>query len=322
MSMHRTSPSPMLGVDQVWYFREYRESSSGSLLRPRDCIEHYRRNASAKALSPNLAFDEFWYRRLYRDVTTQIKAGEVASGWEHYLKMGYLEGRNPVWWFDEAWYQAKYPDIKEAVRAGRLACGFEHYLLYGMRQDFSPSLYFDTQWYRQCYLSGDKDGESWPIADYLLNKHRSARCPVRFFDSSWYKGTYLWDEPNNDVTYRWRTPYEHYIFVGRLDGYSPSAQFDERAYRELNPEASRQVAAGRYVSGFEHYVQEGALTGAVMASHLDTAGMSYAAPAFLQAYERSMLLLARQRDLLTRLWGNSLINTSGDPTENHSDLRS
>jgi hypothetical protein len=278
----------------------------GALVRPLDSVEHYRANAARMALSPNLAFDEFWYRYRYADVDALVKAGAIASGWEHYLELGCGQNRNPAWWFDEEWYKAKNPDGNEAVKSGQFACGFEHYLLYGIRQDLSPSLYFDATWYRRQYLTTVDAQEAYPIVDYLLAPDRDARCPVRFFDAGWYRATYLC-EPQGSGTPeapRWQSAYGHYLLVGQQQQWSPSPRFNERAYRELNSDAAEGIAAGRYLSGLEHYIREGASTGAFVATHLGVAGVDYAGPAFVRAYERSLRLNLRQLDMLQRLVAN------------------
>lgn len=292
------------GLDWTWYFRTYRKQWPASLRRPLDSATHYRLNAARLSLSPNLAFDEFWYRHRYPDIDALVRSGAFPSGWEHYLERGCVENRNPVWWFDENWYQNKNPDVQEAVKAHQLACAFEHYLLYGIRQDLSPSLYFDVQWYRRHYLANGP--EAFPVPDYLLAPERAARCPVPFFDSDWYRTTYLSQETAFTPidNFSCQVPYEHYVFSGQRRQYSPSPKFHERAYRELNPDAAEKIAAGRYLSGFEHYVAEGASAGCSSATHLSTAGVDYAGPAFLPVYERILQLNLKQLRTLKNLVGN------------------
>lgn len=295
-------PGTPEGLDWAWYFRTYRKLWPNAAMLPADSAAHYCSNAAPLFLSPNLIFDEFWYRCRYPEIDTQVRSGATASGWEHYLERGCLEHRNPVWWFDEEWYQSKYSEVGEAVKSHHLACGFEHYLLYGLRQDLSPSLYFDVPWYRKHYLAGDEAHKA-PLVDYLLTAGRGTRCPVQFFDPDWYRSTYLSEGqgPDADELPRWQGPYEHYIFWGRFQQSSPSPKFNESAYRELNPGVVEKIADGRYLSGFEHYVHEGAAAGLPLPTHLGTAGVDYAGPAFLKAYEKSLSLNMKQLHTLRRL---------------------
>jgi len=286
-----------------WYFRAYRKIWPAALARPKDSLEHYRRYGASFALSPHLAFDEYWYRRSYPEVEALVRSQDFASGWEHYLQVGCFERRDPVWWFDEKWYQAKNPDARQAMASGQFVCGFEHYLLYGMRRDFSPSLYFSPAWYRSQYLRRTDGPDTIPLVHYLLDPDRGARCPVAFFDPEWYVATYLCekDQSRAEAPQRWHGPYEHYIFLGRGKLCSPSPSFNERAYRELNPEAAGAITSGRYVTGFEHYVHEGAAAGGAISGHLRTAGVDYAGPALLKACEKSLLLNLKQIKTLKRL---------------------
>jgi hypothetical protein len=299
----KTEPQTADSLDADWYFRAYRKIWPAALARPKDALEHYRRYGATFALSPHLAFDEYWYRQRYADVDTLVRCRNIASAWEHYVQAGCSERRDPVWWFDEEWYEAKNPDARQAMASGQFVCGFEHYLLYGMRQDFSPSLYFDPGWYRSQYLCGVDGRDTIPLVHYLLDPDRGNRCPVGFFDPEWYVATYLpeKDEHCPEAPRRWHGPYEHYIFWGRSKLSSPSPGFDERAYRELNPEAADAIGRGRYLTGFEHYIQEGASTGCAAIGHLGTAGVDYAGPALLKACEKSLLLNLKQIKTLKRL---------------------
>jgi hypothetical protein len=292
------------GLDQTWYFRAYRRIWPSSLLRPGDAAAHYALNGGRLALSPSLAFDEFWYRHRYPEVDNLVRSGEFASGWEHYLNRGYLERRNPVWWFDEQWYLEKNPDVQQAVKGGHLACGYEHFLLYGIHRDLSPGFYFDVPWYRDQHLSGHPVQTVCPIVDYLLSGNRGGQCPVSFFDPEWYMTTYaIGQEMDSTEPSRCEGPYEHYIFHGRYREWSPSPRFNERAYRDLNPDVSKMIASGRYATGFEHYAREGVIAGFRMANHFSTGGTDYCAPPFMNAYEKSVSLNLKQLHLLRRLSG-------------------
>jgi O-antigen biosynthesis protein len=306
VTTHQAETAP--GLDWTWYFRTYRKQWPATLRRPLDSAAHYRLNAARLSLSPNLAFDEFWYRQRYPEIDSLVRSGAFPSGWEHYLECGCFENRNPVWWFDEDWYRTKNPDVQEAIKSTQFVCGFEHYLLYGIRQDLSPSLYFDVKWYRHHYLSETPD--AFPLPDYLLSTDRAERCPVQFFDSDWYRTTYLSQNgsPNGSVN-PCHTPYEHYIYSGQCLQYSPSPKFHERAYRELNPDAAGKISTGCYLSGFEHYVHEGAAAGCSVATHLGTAGVDYAGPAFLPVYEKILKLHLRQLRTLKTLAENGSYNT-------------
>jgi hypothetical protein len=288
------------GLDPKWYAGAYSfqlPQASGSDA----CAFHYSRYASAGTFSPSLLFDERWYRIRYPEVVDLIGRGDYACGWHHYLLAGWRQAKNPVWWFNENWYKSRHRGVEEGVQTGSLLCGFEHYLLYGIGQDLAPSIYFHPLWYRKNYQPpNDRVRRRPPILDYLLSADREHRCPAPFFDSSWYKRQYLSNPlrmAEEELAYL-SNPLEHYVCCGIQRQYSPSPQFDERAYRAINAYANDAIENGTYFSGFEHYVTEGLIGGATAASHMDTGGVDYAGPEFLRLYERSLRLNLRQAYML------------------------
>jgi hypothetical protein len=278
-------------LDLVWYYRNYR-NVLGSLPDIRDCVGDYLCNAANALRSPNLAFDELWYRQEYPDIDEQVKVGVFRSGWDHYLGEGARQQYNPTFWFDERWYQKQNAEVSLGVKTGSLLCGFEHYLLYGIRQNLSPSIYFNVDWYRREYLSGPESEQQFPIIHYLLSKRQSRRCPVPFFNEDWYAKQYLGGIQTR-AGEKWAA-YDHYLLFGRRVGFSPSAYFNEGAYRDSYPEIGDTLKSGKYASGFEHYVNEGAINGFRAFSHLDHGGADLITPELLQLYGESVLLNVKQ----------------------------
>jgi hypothetical protein len=258
-------------------------------------------HASSGSFSPNLLFEERCYRLRHPELADLIGRDGYVSGWHHYLLTGWKEGKDPVWWFSERWYRSRNPEVAEGVRNGSLLCGFEHYLLYGVKQDLPPSIYFQPQLYRQRYLPGS--AAVLPLVDYLLARDRGERCPAPFFDPAWYRRQYLGGAQHaTSGSQRQATDaLEHYVCYGIAQQHSPSPQFDERAYREVNPHVEQLIADGVYRSGFEHYAAEGLLEGATVCSHAETGGVDYAGPDFLRLYDQSLRLNLRQALLLEQL---------------------
>jgi len=280
-----TQGSELAGLDLAWYFRTYYKLL-GPAPNTEDCAQDYIRNDGHPLRSPNLAFDELWYRHAYPSVTEQIRAGRFRSGWAHYLAEGASQRLNPNCWFDEHWYERRYCDVHLGIKNHSLQCAFEHFLLYGIAQDLSPSLFFNVPWYRRQYLSNAAGAH--PLTHFLRGRHGSQPAPTPLFDADWYNGQYLKTRP--DPPTQQFTPFEHYLFIGRRVGHSPSPYFHEAAYRAANPDVSGKIEAGLYQSGLEHYFAEGMLDGLIAPRHIESSGVDYTSPAFLQFYEQSVTL--------------------------------
>ncbi len=66
--------------------------------------------------------------------------------------------------------------------------------------------------------------------------------PTPLFNGGWYAGQYLAGASGVDKDPY--SPFEHYMMIGRKQGYSPSRHFDEAAYRSDYPEVDEQVIGG------------------------------------------------------------------------------
>lgn len=55
----------------------------------------------------------------------------------------------------------------------------------------------------------------------------------------------------------YRDPFEHYVAIGARHGFSPSARFDEIAYRAAHPDVAAQIARGTVLSGYLHSLLRG-----------------------------------------------------------------
>ena len=80
----------------------------------------------------------------------------------------------------------------------------------------------------------------------------NARLLRAGFDASWYATFYgIHREPGED------SAFAHYLTVGAAAGFSPSAAFDEIAYRNAHPHVARAIARGEQPSGYHHHVVHG-----------------------------------------------------------------
>lgn len=283
------------GLDLVWYFRQHREEL-GSELSIDACVAHYCRHAGSKLLSPNLAFDEFWYRARYPDADLAVKQETYASGWAHYVDLGARSGYNPGSWFDERWYQRQEPEAVLAIRDGQALCGFQYFLNKGILTETAPSLYFNPAWYAAQHTV---DNGRIPLVDYLSKGANQRPCPVPFFDEGWYVKQYLSgaDSPKNV------SAYEHYLSIGLRRAYSPSAAFNEFAYRVRYPEVARAISDGKYMSALEHFATEGVANGYVATTHLGSGGLDPRGPLvnaiFQKALESNLSHVANLNHLLS-----------------------
>ncbi len=69
------------------------------------------------------------------------------------------------------------------------------------------------------------------------------------FDPAWYRVQYL-----NDSN---EPPFQHYLRIGRSEGRSPNADFDEVFYRQRYPDVVQPIADGYLISGFDHFLRYG-----------------------------------------------------------------
>ena len=78
------------------------------------------------------------------------------------------------------------------------------------------------------------------------------------FSKNWYLKRY--SDIANSTTYK-ENPYKHYVDYGKKEGRLAlppiPEEYNESAYLELNPDVATAVKKGTFVSGIEHYLQNG-----------------------------------------------------------------
>ena len=78
------------------------------------------------------------------------------------------------------------------------------------------------------------------------------------FSKNWYLKRY--SDIANSTTYK-ENPYKHYVDYGKKEGRLAlppiPEEYSEGAYLELNPDVATAVKKGTFVSGIEHYLQNG-----------------------------------------------------------------
>ena len=78
------------------------------------------------------------------------------------------------------------------------------------------------------------------------------------FSKNWYLKRY--SDIANSTTYK-ENPYKHYVDYGKKEGRLAlppiPEEYNEGAYLELNPDVATAVKKGTFVSGIEHYLQNG-----------------------------------------------------------------
>lgn len=120
--------------------------------------------------------------------------------------------------FNSEYYLAQNPDVAAAVASGKITAK-EHWEKYGSKEGRDPNESFDTSY----YLS-----------------------------------------QNPDVASSGMNPLTHFLKFGAAEGRAPSAAaadiaatFDEEAYRTKNPDVAKAIDAGKFNSGYQHWVLYG-----------------------------------------------------------------
>jgi lipopolysaccharide biosynthesis protein len=106
--------------------------------------------------------------------------------------------------------------------------------------------YFHASWYRA------RHGVKRPLWHYLQNAHRVNVEPNPFFDSSYYRSRYMRGNEGAALT-----PLEHFWKYGRTSNAFPHPAWVEDLYVASNFDVSRQISAGQYLNGYEHFCVEG-----------------------------------------------------------------
>ncbi len=220
--------------DSKWYLQRYPDIGKLGI----SPAEHYVRMGAAILRDPGPLFSTRHYVQSNADVATAGMNPLV-----HYLMVGQREGRSclaaneqePLFspavpakraptpaapaavverdirtlsnslLFDARYYLDTYPDVAEH--------GWDplrHYVQHGAREGRQPNPWFSTRLYRAMYQSGDDQTD--PLIHYLSHPGNWRSSTSAHFDGAFYTSRY------NDVTETERTPLEHYLTKGILEG--------------------------------------------------------------------------------------------------------
>ena len=169
-----------------------------------DPLAHYLTWGGDAAIPPHPLFDS----RFYTARNAEALARTGLTPLDHFLRLGAAEGRDPHPLFSLEWYVSQAPELAETGENPVL-----HYLRAGAGRGLSPHPLFDPGWVREgggdlvWYLTegwrlgasphplfdpawrrgqGLDDGESEPLARFVLTARDTLENPGPFFDSRAY----------------------------------------------------------------------------------------------------------------------------------------
>jgi len=206
-------------LDSEWYLRKYPDVSQLGI----SAAEHYVRMGATLLRDPGPLFNTRQYAESNPDV-----AASGTNPLVHYLSIGRSEGRtcvpaevpedvenatitrdmerlreSPL--FDARYYLDTYADVKKRGVEPLL-----HYVKYGADEGRQPNPWFSTRLYRaKCQSVGDKTN---PLIHYLEHRGSGTARTSAYFDGDFYSSRY------DDVAGSGKTPLEHYLIEGVLDG--------------------------------------------------------------------------------------------------------
>ena len=230
--------------------------------------DHYLTHGQGAGLAPNRWIDEAWLRAtLPRDLLTGTE-----SGFDALCRAGGT--RTPHWLFDEALYHARYPDLtQDNLAAGGFADGFDHYLRVGDREGRSGSLLLDPPHTLAhlpppaAALVAARGCFAWYL-DVLGTVAEPDITP--WFDRAWYAARFTL--PRNA-----RGALHHYLTT--LPPGDPLPWFSETYYLATYADVAEAVAAGTWLSGYQHFLCHGAFERRRPSASLDLAQYAATHPA-------------------------------------------
>lgn len=166
-------------------------------------------------------FDEDWYSETYAEDIAQ-HAGQYAGLFDFYCRFGARIGHDPNEGFSEILYRLTNIDVRKSMLADPMNFAYRHYLEYGINEEgrwkFDVG---DARAVRRVYRALDRA---------FLAKEYGAR-------STGYP----------DIA-------DFYFARVATDKLSPSPEFSESGYRELNKDILPSIEAGVTSSGFAHFL--------------------------------------------------------------------
>lgn len=162
-----------------------------------------------------------WYEKTYqKDINEFHSGGENA--FDLYLRIGARLGHDPNPNFSELLYRNSFRDVYEHLLRHKDDFAFRHYIEFGQHE---------------------------PGRERLLPRH------IDLYRNIYQQLDREFLEKNNNISDDFYvSAYDFYYQEAARREVSPSKEFSETAYRELNPDVKQAVESGNLLSGFAHYI--------------------------------------------------------------------
>jgi GT2 family glycosyltransferase len=164
----------------------------------------------------------------------------------------------PDYIFDARFYVATHPDIAEAIKKDSHFDPKGHFYNEGLREARLASLFFNLA-YVHHHLAKFEDVEVEPAAatrTFFELPPEQRFVPNRWFNPWAYRQRYAAKCPELSRLNDYAT-FEHYLAHAGELSLSPSGLFDEATYVARCPDVPALIAAGKFRSGFHHFVSVG-----------------------------------------------------------------
>lgn len=167
-------------------------------------------------------FDQEWYELTYAAEFKRLRA-QGETSFDFYLRCGARRGHDPNPNFSEVLYRAHNLDVRKHIMNTPDAFGFRHYVQFGIAEENRVKFSRDEAvTMRNLILALDRD--------FLIKTYgRGAR--------------------------RYPDIVDLYIDRAYSDLMSPSAEFSEAGYLELNPDIEPSLKSGAFICGYDHFLR-------------------------------------------------------------------
>lgn len=269
--------------DRSWYLSTYEDVARHGV----DPLDHYLNNGWREGRSPSAFFDARWYLYHYKDV---MEAS--VEPLNHYLSNGFAEGRMPNPFFDDEWYigtiEREFDEkdltsyaiyLKRGLASGQSPLP-ELQPLYWARKDVPDDAYGQYKrlvaamrpwWerfgrgkvailaalyspYEDSSLLPDVGSDAIEKFIAFLELAWTENVPSGpLFQESYYERV-LWSR--GLVRQPGETLLQHYLRAGFDLRLVPTANFDDAAYYQQNPDINPS-----FCWGFEHFIKNGVFEG-------------------------------------------------------------
>lgn len=167
-------------------------------------------------------FDSTWYERTYKQAL-QANRKSDESAYEFYTRVGAKFGHDPHPNFSEILYRHKNPDVLKHISDNPGEFGFKHYVEHGFSEkDRIKYDSHDANRTREIVLAIDRE--------FLARNYAS------------HANAYA------DII-------DYYFARVREDSISPTEEFSEAGYRELNADIVAGISTGALLCGFDHFLK-------------------------------------------------------------------